>query len=417
MKTKFINILALFVFVVCSALPLACSNKDNDTSSENDGEVTEDFPVYSQEQINEWAANNIIYWLCETQTDTLTNQIVSHTPDYGVVLNSSTPTVRYTRAATFEDARKAFLAWITSDANRESKIDGEISVNMGSEGSVTFRPETGDGKVAIVDIQMTRLPEISQVIFVKQEAWPENSNVGITQGSTWIKDGKVYVCVKDCANGTGYLVHFITTYRRFLSHEVKYKKNFFHKTVTYRFCHDVYPSRPAEEYTRGGHYVVDAIRTYLYMLNLGQWMKNPKAEEVIRQIEKIQGVDKLYDCLYNKNVFFFHGDEGGYIDTNARQEDTYSHFIRMPYCRMTPGDVDSRKFRYNCFAPESVDDFIYEGNQSVSGPVPSLLLQVYGVDWTWNCSDCWNWLMELDVIPFDTGHTIQGLGLTKKEFN
>ena len=420
MKIKFLNILAFFAFTACSTLPLACSNKDDDAENNNDKEEIEDNPVYSQEQINEWAADNIICWLCDVQTDSLTNKIVSHTPDYGLVLNSSTPTVRYTRAETYEKARELFSAWITSEASRENTIDGGIFVNMGSEGTVTFHPATGDGHVAVADIQLMRLPEISQVVFIKPEAWPENAGDGsIEQGSTWIKDGKIYVCVKDCKNNTGYLVHFITEDRPFVHHTVKYKKNFFHKTQTFEWCFDIWTFRSANDYTKGGHMVVDAIRTYLYKKENDQWVKREKAEELIKKIGAIQFPgwgDALYTVLYGKQVFFLHGDEGGNIDTTDREDGTQSHFIRRPYCRMTIDGVDSRRFRYTCFRPETVDDIVYNEKQQEIGTASNLMADIWTAGgWVWKGFD-WGNLMELDVIAFDAYHTIDKLHLQKLSF-
>lgn len=404
MKKKYLNMMSLCVISMFSLFPLACSEDNNEEEDAEEMEVT--YPTYSQEQINEWAADNIITWLCDVTNDTLTGKITSQTPNYGVVLHDDTPTIRYTRSATLADARETFLSWITSDASKDSTQDGGISVNMGGEGIVSFRPETGEGQVAVADIRMKRLPDITQVVFVKPEAWPENgNNIGIMKYSTWIKDGKIYVCVRDCENGRGYLVHFVTQDRRVPYHKAKYKKNIFHKTVELD-CYDLYRF-DNDRYLRGGSESVEAIRTFLYKMSNGRWVKDLDAEKVLQQIGKEQNVgSSLSSILYEQNVFFFHGDEKGDVDTCEGKEGTKYHFIRYPYCRLTRDRTYARRFRYSCWMQEEADD---------CGAGSRFIREYNGTTWARDaCS--WKELMDIDVIPFDTYNSIAGLGINKKSF-
>lgn len=400
MESKFLNTLIFCAIAVLSTVPLACSDKDDDITSED---LPTDEHILTQEEINKWAADNIILWLCDAQTDSLTGKITSQTPDYGEVLNSGTPTVRYTKAATFEDARKAFQAWIIPDATQDPKQDGGITVDMGSEGTVTFRPETGDGKVAVADIQMTRLPDITQVVFIKPEAWPENNNIGIVKGSTWLKDGKLYVCVRTCDDGIGYLVHFRTECGNDKNslksgHTYANPKN----KVYYTGCYDLH-RMDHENYMKGGTDVVDAVRTYLYKLSSGQWVCDDTSAKTIKYIGLFQTGDstKLHNKLYASQSFFYHGNWKGDVDGISGAEGTRYHFIRYPYCRMTKDTVTEGDMHYDCWNP---------------GAATHDLKLAYGDYWSYYCQNDWEKLMDLDVIKYDTDNSIVGLGIKKKKF-
>ena len=128
--------------------------------------------------------------------------------DFGQLLYESTPSARYRIAQDFEDAKAKFMA----DFERVMLFTGistqsdTVTIDFGSRGKLTFRPERGQGKVAVIDIDMPLIPDLTQIIFLSPQAWPHNdSDGGVRLGDTFrSSDGRRWICVQTCAGGVEY---------------------------------------------------------------------------------------------------------------------------------------------------------------------------------------------------------------------
>ena len=129
-------------------------------------------------------------------------------PDYGRLLYESSPTVRYKIAQDFADAKNKFMTdfgWALRFAGISTDND-EITISFGKKGKLTFNPESGQGKLAVIDIDMALFPDLTQIIFLSPQAWPHNdSDGGVKVGDTFkTSDGRRWICVQSCEGGTEY---------------------------------------------------------------------------------------------------------------------------------------------------------------------------------------------------------------------
>lgn len=134
------------------------------------------------------------------------------TSNYGEVLYDACPGVHYVIAEDLEDARRQFLSLMDSVIEFTSThISGStILIDLEEKGVIEFTAASENGAVAQINVNLTHVPELSQVIYISQNAWPRNAgDANIKLGDAFLApSGNRWICVKTCQNGPGYLATF-----------------------------------------------------------------------------------------------------------------------------------------------------------------------------------------------------------------
>lgn len=158
------------------------------------------------------ALYNVVQAFCETDSTLADKLALKQTfePTYGRVIYSVTPTVRYVATDNTADARDKFMIKLHTAilyAHADSTAN-EIVVDLGSNGKVEFVPTQKEGSVAIVNVDIPAIPNLSQIVFILPEAMPQNEGEGQLQaGNILRKNGRYWICVRPAEHG-GVLVTF-----------------------------------------------------------------------------------------------------------------------------------------------------------------------------------------------------------------
>ena len=128
---------------------------------------------------------------------------------YGKPLDESQPTVISVPVKDLADAEETFLDWVApgkAAAKVEDGYDYTLTDAEGkTQGGVTFRAEGGElGVMARMTVAPgTDLKQVSEVKFIKAEAWPENAvSERYTAGKTYWLEGERYEWAKSRDNQT-----------------------------------------------------------------------------------------------------------------------------------------------------------------------------------------------------------------------
>ena len=214
-KFKSLSVLLMCIMLCCWT---ACSN-DDDVQADDEDDVEyngETEPMTLQDSLD-IAFMNVISTLCETDS-TFTVKSDNYVPDYGTLLYSVSPTVRYKTADSKADARGQFiLAFASAISFTRTLVEGStIRIDLGNKGSVEFEPAEGEGKLGVLNVDIPQIPSLTQVVWIQTEAWPQNAGDGGTYiGMTFkSRDGKRWVCVQTSEGGSEYglLVTFDNLY-------------------------------------------------------------------------------------------------------------------------------------------------------------------------------------------------------------
>ena len=192
----------------------ACSEKDDELEPDEQEVFTEETePMIRQDSLN-IAFMNIVSTLCETDSTFVQEEDHSgnYKPAYGTLLYSVTPTVRYKVAESAEDAKGQFLsAFATAIEFAGAKDDGTtVRIDLGTKGNVEFEPAHAEGKEGILNVDIPQIPDLTQVVWLQSEAWPQNDGNGGTKVGQTFKtpDGRRWVCIQTPESVTGVLVTF-----------------------------------------------------------------------------------------------------------------------------------------------------------------------------------------------------------------
>ena len=389
----------------------ACSDSDDDEENvENDDRTAADYEM-TAEKLADYATENFISHVCQTEVDTVTWRLKSWELNYGRVLYPATPYVRYTRAESQEAARQEFLSMICMEATIDSlSLTGEMTVNMGSHGSVKYIPGNRDGEWAHVDVNLKELPDLQEIVFSKPEAWPENaSDCGVRLGTVFKKNqwGRdiYYICIDQCGNdGTGYLIGFDTWTNNGNGVNHYYKG---------RNCYHAYWDNLS-----GGVRLIEYLRGFLYY-NDGR--KKKEAEDIIRKICENQGGNPennnkcgnyaLYNFLYsegelkNRTPFFKTGDDKAYMDTHSPIFVSGKwHWIRVPYTKMTPTKVEWTKIQFECdeIDPKENTHHAHDAWAKYGEWGKSWAIDQFGKEWIWKVGEWYSFQTPYIIVFHDT---------------
>lgn len=212
-KRRFPICLLMFCLAICNITSCDINNKVNPDQDDEDESITDNTSV--EYMTIEDSTNIALHLIANILYDNDTATVASYEefsqqrkPDYGQLLYESTPSERYRIAQDFEDAKTRFItdfgcvlrfAGISTDSDI-------ITISIGQKGKLTFSPQSGQGKLAVIDIDMDLFKDLTQIVFLSPQAWPNNdSDGGVKLGDTFkTSDGRRWVCVQSCAGGTEY---------------------------------------------------------------------------------------------------------------------------------------------------------------------------------------------------------------------
>lgn len=176
----------------------ACSNDDEDSETDEPVEYTGETEELTRQDSLDVAFQTAVSTLCET--DSIEEPSGNYAPDYGTMLYTVSPTVRYKMAENTEDALGQFrLAFAAAIDFTGAKDDGTtIRIDLGEKGSMEFERTQGEGRVGVLNVNIPQIPDLTQVVWLQTEAWPLNEGDGGTYvGQTFISpQGFKWVCVR-----------------------------------------------------------------------------------------------------------------------------------------------------------------------------------------------------------------------------
>lgn len=369
----------------------ACSNTDVAAYS---NDFKEEMNVaLSADQIAEITFDEFISYVCTTERDSATYKLKSWEVNYGKALYPAKPTVRYSKAESQEAARRIFLGMLATETPVDSSsAAGILTADVGEYGKLTYTPQTTEGELARITVDLKDLPELTEIVLLKPEAWPEDGDpyLGIYNGDVFMRDGFYFVCIKDCSNGDGYLVGFDMSYYDSWLPPVD--------THTYK-GRDCYHPFWWGQVNANGTDIIRALYQFLYRGGSA----DPDAVNTIRTIgdKQASSGDALVKALYNDQVFFKLGDDHMWQDAHnwSDKKHTGWHNMRLPYTRMcSNGDIEYRKVRFECDQiNEHTCDIYPDGKETKWGH--SLTIDRFGVWWK-DATVKWNQFLSPEVIIY-----------------
>ena len=199
------NWIYLFLSMAIVAMPMtSCSNDDDESKPK---EEQQHDPTSDADQVA-IAAYDALEWLQGSLVLVDKNgEVVRRV--YGKPLDRSDSTVIYLPVIDPADAEDTFLGWVAPDkgtTQTDSGYDYTLTDPEGNyQGAVSFIVEDGEnGEIARMTVAPgTNLKQVSEVKFIKAEAWPENAvSERYTAGKTYWLEGERYEWAKSRDNQT-----------------------------------------------------------------------------------------------------------------------------------------------------------------------------------------------------------------------
>lgn len=315
-KRRFPICLLMFCLAICNITSCDINNKVNPDQDDEDESITDN--TSAEYMTIEDSTNIALHLIANILYDNDTATVESYEefsqqrkPDYGQLLYESTPSERYRIAQDFEDAKTRFItdfgcvlrfAGISTDSDI-------ITISFGQKGKLTFSPQSGQGKLAVIDIDMDLFKDLTQIVFSSPQAWPNNdSDGGVKLGDTFkTSDGRRWVCVQSCAGGTEYglLVTFDDN-RNDITPYFDPACNGQQGMEGWHYSH-YFNDRDWQSYVHGSGYAKSEelliLNRFLYDYN-GQ--KNAMADKILSN-EKIMP-NSLYKNVFTDGAYYLCGD-------------------------------------------------------------------------------------------------------------
>lgn len=159
------------------------------------------------------ALMSVVQSLCVTDStlmDKLQNNVATFQPEYGMEVYSVSPTVRYAVVSNADEARMLFMNnfFLAIEYARADTTGANILINLDQYGSVEYTPAQSAGSVAVINVDIPCIPDLTQVVYVIPEATPQNDDGQLRDGNVVrYKDGRYWVCIRIARYG-GLLVTF-----------------------------------------------------------------------------------------------------------------------------------------------------------------------------------------------------------------
>ena len=188
------NWIYLLLFMAFAVMPLTSCDKDDDKETteiyNHDPESDDDQIAMTGYDALEWLQGSIVV-VDEN------NEVVRRI--YGKPLDESQPTVISVPVEDLNDAKETFLCWVAPD-KEATEVDGGYDYSLTdaegkAQGSVSFRAVEGEaGVIARMSIaDDTDLKQVSEVIFIDSDLWPENASVPVYQTDhTYFLNARVF---------------------------------------------------------------------------------------------------------------------------------------------------------------------------------------------------------------------------------
>lgn len=310
----------------------ACSNEDDDPVDEpEDPEefIEETEPLTRQDSLD-IAFMNVVSTLCQTDS-TLYEQGGSSgnfSPDYGTVLYTVTPTVRYNVAESTEDAKGKFsLAFATAIDFAGAQDDGNtIRIDLGSKGTIEFEPAQEDGKVGVLIVNVPQIPDLTQIVWLQNEAWPLNEdNGGASIGKTFKSpDGKRWVCIQTPESApNGILVTFDNTSWLPAQWDPSCS-GAIDNDPGWHYTHYYLDERDWKSWLHGYASSEDLKVLNIFMYNNHGASHDPKADDVFNN-PKFMSAD-MYNAIYGQDRYYCCGDMTWAYRTEAKHKYEYYYY-------------------------------------------------------------------------------------------
>ena len=338
MKTKrFLSLLLMLVALCCCWT--ACSSDETGNSTLEDGNESLSFVPTHQDSVS--IATQLVYQtLCVADTSIntkLTTGVGDFQPSYGSQLYDVTPTVRYVSANSLADARHIFICDFLCPINflNADTTATVIRLDFGQQGYVSFLPETANGHVAKIEVNLKQLGGLTEVRFLLQEAWPQNASSVIRQGDTFIsRDGHNFICIKDAENHEGMLVTFDLGWDCLLNNDGNIAQRHDPTLGEWPNAPDNLPGRyPWHSYIFFSH--DGMIRSnqlyYLQGFLYEEGRQNKNSKEALKRI----ATDRVVDLLYGVGKIYLCSD-GCWLETETKHkyEDVlYYNMKKEKVCR------------------------------------------------------------------------------------
>ena len=154
------------------------------------------------------ALMNVIQGLCKTDS-TLVDKLEMNTgafePNYGVAVYSVTPTVRYQLVSDADYARTMFMNKfrVAILYSRADTTGTDIRINLDAYGSIEYSSMQSGGSVAVINVDVPQIPDLTQVVYIRPEAMSQNGGEGqLKEGDVLrYKDGRYWICIQPSTYG------------------------------------------------------------------------------------------------------------------------------------------------------------------------------------------------------------------------
>ena len=217
MKTKRL-LFVLLTIAMLSCCWVACESDSSDYENfEYEEEYEDENKDYAKELTRKdsmlVALMSVVQSLCVTDStlmDKLQTNIATFQPEYGMVVYSISPTVRYVVVDNADEARMLFINnfFLAIEYARADTTNTNILINLYEYGSIEYTPAQSEGSVAVINVDIPCISDLTQVVCIIPEATPQNDDGQLRDGNVLrYKDGRYWVCIRTARYG-GLLVTF-----------------------------------------------------------------------------------------------------------------------------------------------------------------------------------------------------------------
>jgi hypothetical protein len=190
------RLLYLLMFCLSCFIYTGCSSDDDPVDEEEMFEEDEDV-----DELNYLSVASVLL-----DGEKISEDSLVYTFSYGEVLDSSTPTVRSMGMNSYEEAFDWFVYHCVPVDQRENYtgLMGEITIDMGEYGTITYHPSESADLYASIDIHLKDISNVTRLDIIPMSLWPNNETsdyvlgdvVYDTQGVEGVKE--YYLCVSEC---------------------------------------------------------------------------------------------------------------------------------------------------------------------------------------------------------------------------
>lgn len=196
------NIRLIIVLLGACLAAMGCTNDNESDSVETNNDSIQ----------SAWLAKYcyIENYLFKEQTDAYGDTI--RVSAYGEVLNPIMPTVYSLAVEDEEEAHRFFKEKCippAMDSIWEPDYDA-TTVDLGEMGTITYQPNSSNGVIASIVVDIPTLPELSRIDFIQKDSWPTNSISIFKTGEILMlnETKELFMVVRECEGGhTGLMMN------------------------------------------------------------------------------------------------------------------------------------------------------------------------------------------------------------------